>query len=169
MLTRALLAISCALLSYTATAAEPDRCIADTARAEADLVTAQRTQFEAMGPVELVTANQLVAAAVEQLRAVKARCTVVPDKRLAKRIAKLKKLQEPKRPKRVVVLKPPVEVDPFASPADPFEPEPLPPAPKLIPVPGIQWLVDPVVAQECLAPGSDGTKCPIVVVVPARQ
>jgi hypothetical protein len=152
------LIVAAALISTTATASEPDRCAADIAKAEADLLTAQRKQYEELNPDEFAMAERMVAAAAETLRTVHASCTVVVDKRLAKRLAKWAKLKERKRPKHVVVLEP-------ASEPDPFEPgEPMPPPPRVVPVPGVPWLVDPIVEREC-----PGLLCPIVVIVPPKD
>lgn len=163
-MTRHIAFIVVVLISATAFASDPyDRCEADKVQADRELAKASNRFFScgAANAAACNLARALLATAIERKRTVEAACTVVDDRKLAGRLAKLKKLKERKLPKRRVVLKPTVESDPFALPVDPFEIEPLPPAPYVVPVPGVPWLVDPVVEREC-----PGLLCPIVVVIP---
>jgi hypothetical protein len=123
-----------------AVAGDPDRCVVETKRAADDVATAEHVKKEATGdPAYRLLADQLMAAARERLRAVEVMCRPAPP-----------------------AWEPNLEKDPFEVTPPPRPQPPL----KLIPVPGIPWLVDPVVERECLAPGSTGLLCPIVVVVP---
>jgi hypothetical protein len=151
--------IAAALLTTSAaTASEPDRCEVNRATAQRELAAASNL-FLTCGEPDSQRCNlarALLATTMESARTAEASCTVVVDSKLAKRIAKLAKLKQLQHPRRVVSLEPSVEVDPF-------ELDELPSAPTLVPVPGVPWLVDPIVEREC-----PGLLCPIVVVAPPR-
>jgi hypothetical protein len=152
--------IAAALLTTSAaTASEPDRCEVNKATAQRELAAASNLFLTCGAPdsQRCNVARALLATTMERSRTAEASCTVVEDSKLAKRIAKLTKAKQHKHPKRTVVLTPAAEVDPFESD------ETLPPAPSLVPVPGVPWLVDPIVEREC-----PGLLCPIVVVAPPR-
>lgn len=123
-----------ASLASPAMADDADRCVAALVGANVSLEAARVAASRARDSSQAVEASRMRVAAEAQHASALALCPSPKwfDPRLERK----------------------------PGPSDPWEAEALPDPPQIIPVPGVPYLVDPVVEREC-----PGPLCPIVVIV----